>query len=101
MFRILQHFKVTADSHAVIFTSGATESLKLVAETFDFGSCSKTGTFKIGLPENDSECLFFFFQLCILCSSIFVYIQIKLFFKEKHLIFQFFTNQTFIGLLTY
>ncbi|VDD86748.1 unnamed protein product [Enterobius vermicularis] len=53
LFRILQHFKVTADSHAVIFTSGATESLKLVAETFDFG--------------------------------------------KKHLIFQFFTNQTFIG----
>ncbi|XP_043480906.1 molybdenum cofactor sulfurase [Leptopilina heterotoma] len=35
-FRILEHFNVSSDEYSVIFTSGATASLKLVAETFEF-----------------------------------------------------------------
>lgn len=35
-FRILNFFNTTADEYSVIFTSGATQSLKIVAETFDF-----------------------------------------------------------------
>ena len=33
---ILDHFHTTQEEYSVIFTSGATASLKLVAETFDF-----------------------------------------------------------------
>ncbi|XP_071489916.1 molybdenum cofactor sulfurase-like [Diadema antillarum] len=43
-FRILKHFNTTAEKHTVIFTSGCTGALKLLAETFDWtgqtGSCS-------------------------------------------------------------
>ncbi|XP_055341218.1 molybdenum cofactor sulfurase 3-like [Paramacrobiotus metropolitanus] len=35
--KILAHFKTDASSYSVIFTSGATASLKLVAENFAFG----------------------------------------------------------------
>lgn len=35
-FRILNFFNTTSDEYNVIFTSGATQSLKIVAETFDF-----------------------------------------------------------------
>lgn len=35
-FKVLQWFNTTSDEYSVIFTSGATASLKLVAETFDF-----------------------------------------------------------------
>ncbi|XP_011498068.1 PREDICTED: molybdenum cofactor sulfurase 3 [Ceratosolen solmsi marchali] len=34
--RILDHFHTTQDEYSIIFTSGATASLKLVAETFTF-----------------------------------------------------------------
>ncbi|KAG4068768.1 hypothetical protein HA402_002459 [Bradysia odoriphaga] len=35
-FRILSFFNTTSDEYSVIFTSGATQSLRTVAETFDF-----------------------------------------------------------------
>lgn len=37
-YKIVNHFNTTTDEYSVIFTSGATASLKLLAETFDFGS---------------------------------------------------------------
>lgn len=41
-FRILQHFNTTSNEYSVIFTSGATEALKAVAENFEFsGNTSK------------------------------------------------------------
>lgn len=36
-YKILSSFNTTTDGYSVIFTSGATAALKLVAETFDFG----------------------------------------------------------------
>ncbi|XP_057668674.1 molybdenum cofactor sulfurase 3 isoform X1 [Diorhabda carinulata] len=36
-FRILQHFNITNDDYSFVFTSGATQSLKIVAETFNYG----------------------------------------------------------------
>lgn len=42
LFRILQHFNTTSNEYSVIFTSGATEALKTVAESFEFsGNTSK------------------------------------------------------------
>eukprot|EP00038_Savillea_parva_P028571 m.65858 g.65858 ORF g.65858 m.65858 type:complete len:918 (+) comp8319_c0_seq3:88-2841(+) len=38
--RVLRHFGVTPETHTVIFTSGATASLKLVVESFAFGNDS-------------------------------------------------------------
>ncbi|XP_014225318.1 molybdenum cofactor sulfurase 3 [Trichogramma pretiosum] len=35
-YRVLEHFHTTQDEYSIIFTSGATASLKLVAETFNF-----------------------------------------------------------------
>ena len=35
--RILEHFKTTIDEFSIIFTSGATAALKIVAETFQYG----------------------------------------------------------------
>lgn len=35
-YKILQNFNTTTDDYAVVFTSGATASLKLLAENFDF-----------------------------------------------------------------
>ena len=40
-YRILQHFNTTAQNYTVIFTSGATGALRLLAESFDWqGKCS-------------------------------------------------------------
>lgn len=39
-YKLLNWFNTTSDEYSVIFTSGATASLKLVAETFDFGDSS-------------------------------------------------------------
>lgn len=36
-FRVLQHFNTTADEYHIVFSAGATASLKAVAECFDFG----------------------------------------------------------------
>lgn len=36
-FQVLQHFHTNADDYHVVFTAGATASLKTVAECFDFG----------------------------------------------------------------
>ncbi|XP_048219619.1 molybdenum cofactor sulfurase [Perognathus longimembris pacificus] len=38
-YRILAHFHTTLDDYSVIFTSGSTAALKLVAETFPWVSC--------------------------------------------------------------
>ncbi|ELT90808.1 hypothetical protein CAPTEDRAFT_166504, partial [Capitella teleta] len=40
-FRILQHFNTTLDEYSVIFTSGCTASLKLIAESFQFSGTGK------------------------------------------------------------
>lgn len=37
VYRVLHHFNTNIDEYNVIFTSGATAALKLVAESFDFG----------------------------------------------------------------
>ncbi|XP_077993874.1 molybdenum cofactor sulfurase-like [Glandiceps talaboti] len=37
-YRVLQYFNVTPETHSVIFTSGCTGSLKLLAESFDWSS---------------------------------------------------------------
>ncbi|XP_061413417.1 molybdenum cofactor sulfurase isoform X1 [Lethenteron reissneri] len=37
-YRILQHFKASPDEYAVVFTSGCTAALKLVAESFPWSS---------------------------------------------------------------
>lgn len=37
-YKVLGSFNTTTDDYSVIFTSGTTASLKLVAETFDFGN---------------------------------------------------------------
>ncbi|CAO1377562.1 unnamed protein product [Diamesa serratosioi] len=44
-FRILHHFNADPKNYSVIFTSGATASLKLVAETFQFSSENDEGSF--------------------------------------------------------
>ncbi|EEZ98196.1 molybdenum cofactor sulfurase 1 [Tribolium castaneum] len=36
-YQLLAHFKTTPDEYSVVFTSGATASLKLVAENFKYG----------------------------------------------------------------
>ncbi|XP_050504607.1 molybdenum cofactor sulfurase 3 isoform X2 [Diabrotica virgifera virgifera] len=36
-FRILQHFNTTDEEYTLIFTSGATQSLKIVGESFNYG----------------------------------------------------------------
>lgn len=48
IFSILDHFHTTPDEYSVIFTSGATGSLKLVAETFDFKSDGNVSTNQFG-----------------------------------------------------
>ena len=40
-YDILRHFNVTADEYTVIFTSGATGALKLIAESFPWTNASK------------------------------------------------------------
>lgn len=54
-YKILKWFNTTSDEYSVIFTSGATASLKLVAETFDFGD-SSTSTFSY-LRDNHTSVL--------------------------------------------
>ncbi|XP_064644455.1 molybdenum cofactor sulfurase-like [Lineus longissimus] len=65
-FRILQHFNTTPEEYSIIFTSGATASLKLLAESFDFvGDLSqRSGTRSLdsdetavlkNADENDTE----------------------------------------------
>ncbi|PNF26660.1 hypothetical protein B7P43_G06816 [Cryptotermes secundus] len=45
-YRVLQHFNTSLNDYSVIFTSGATHSLKLVAESFDWiGSTTKNDKF--------------------------------------------------------
>ncbi|KAJ6623591.1 Molybdenum cofactor sulfurase 3 [Pseudolycoriella hygida] len=57
-FRILSFFNTTSDEYSVIFTSGATQSLKIVAETFDFrdGCTDENGMFCY-LQENHTSVL--------------------------------------------
>lgn len=54
-YKILNWFNTTSDEYSVIFTSGATASLKLIAETFDFGD-SSDGDF-IYLRDNHTSVL--------------------------------------------
>ena len=42
--RILHHFNTTQDDYSVIFTSGCTAALKLVAESFNFESGNRSQT---------------------------------------------------------
>lgn len=52
-YKILSHFNTTTDEYSVVFTGGATASLKLVAETFDFGAA---GSF-VYLRDNHTSVL--------------------------------------------
>lgn len=52
-YQILKHFNTTTDDYSVVFTSGATAALKLVAETFDFG---ENGSF-VYLRDNHTSVL--------------------------------------------
>ncbi|CAH1186804.1 unnamed protein product [Phyllotreta striolata] len=54
-YRILQHFQTTSDEYSIIFTSGATESLRVVAETFDYGNIQR-GNF-VYLQNNHTSVL--------------------------------------------
>lgn len=54
-YKILNWFNTTSDEYSVIFTSGATAALKLVAETFDFGD-SSNGHF-VYLRDNHTSVL--------------------------------------------
>lgn len=54
-YKILKSFNTTSDEYSVIFTSGATASLKLVAETFDFDDTS-TSSF-LYLRDNHTSVL--------------------------------------------
>jgi molybdenum cofactor sulfurtransferase len=52
-FRVLSHFHVTSDQYQVVFTSGATSALRIVADCFDFGVRSSdcvAASFSDGLP---------------------------------------------------
>jgi molybdenum cofactor sulfurtransferase len=50
--RVLSHFHVTSDQYQVVFTSGATSALRIVADCFDFGvrSSDCVAAFSDGLP---------------------------------------------------
>lgn len=52
-YKILRHFNTTTDDYSVVFTSGATASLKLIAETFDF---NENGSF-VYLRDNHTSVL--------------------------------------------
>ncbi|XP_055304058.1 molybdenum cofactor sulfurase 3 [Sitodiplosis mosellana] len=54
-YKVLEWFNTTSDEYSVIFTSGATASLKLVAETFDFDD-ENTGSF-LYLQDNHTSVL--------------------------------------------
>ncbi|XP_026825788.1 molybdenum cofactor sulfurase isoform X2 [Ooceraea biroi] len=47
-YRILSHFNTSPDEYSVIFTSGATASLKIVAEGFRFAESDDNGTEHVG-----------------------------------------------------
>ncbi|XP_011702725.1 PREDICTED: molybdenum cofactor sulfurase 3 [Wasmannia auropunctata] len=52
-YRILSHFNTNPDEYSVIFTSGATASLKIVAESFRFRTSENNGTAKMS-PHSGS-----------------------------------------------
>lgn len=43
---MLSTFNTTTDNYSVVFTTGATGALKLLAETFDFGNGEQSGCFR-------------------------------------------------------
>ncbi|XP_027207990.2 molybdenum cofactor sulfurase isoform X1 [Penaeus vannamei] len=55
--RILDHFNTTADEYDVIFTSGATQALKIVAEHFNWHGSEETCTENgdINISKNNPE----------------------------------------------
>ena len=57
--RILKHFNTTPEEYTVIFTSGCTGALKLVAESFDFYgnhcSCCHGNTVHDGKQETSND----------------------------------------------
>lgn len=54
-YKILSSFNTTTDEYSVVFTSGATAALKLLAELFDFGT-EETGCF-LYLRDNHTSIL--------------------------------------------
>ncbi|XP_040288286.1 molybdenum cofactor sulfurase isoform X2 [Bufo bufo] len=56
-FRILQHFNASPEDYSVIFTSGSTAALKLVAETFPWTSrsSSNAGSYFCYLTDNHTS----------------------------------------------
>lgn len=52
-YKVLNHFNTTTDEYSVVFTSGATAALKLVAETFNF---DENGSF-VYLRDNHTSVL--------------------------------------------
>lgn len=48
LYRVLNHFGVDASIYSVVFTASTTASLKLIAESFDFGN-------GVGVKHNDSS----------------------------------------------
>ncbi|XP_039281365.1 molybdenum cofactor sulfurase 3 [Nilaparvata lugens] len=55
-YRVLQHFNTNPEEYSVIFTSGATAALKIVAETYRFGDAGKNGKF-VHLQDNHTSVL--------------------------------------------
>ncbi|RZF34799.1 hypothetical protein LSTR_LSTR007851 [Laodelphax striatellus] len=55
-YRVLQHFNTNPEEYSVIFTSGATDALKIVAETYRFGNAGTTGRF-VYLQDNHTSVL--------------------------------------------
>lgn len=60
-YKILHWFNTTSDDYSVIFTSGATASLKILAETFDFGESTSASLASCGyfayLKDNHTSVL--------------------------------------------
>ncbi|XP_048514387.1 molybdenum cofactor sulfurase 2 isoform X2 [Athalia rosae] len=56
-FRILDHFRTNSDEYSVIFTSGATASLKLVSETFNFSEDGGANGHFVYLQDNHTSVL--------------------------------------------
>lgn len=55
-YRVLQHYNADPDEYSVVFTSGATAALKLVAESFMWDEDGQTGTFAY-LQDNHTSVL--------------------------------------------
>lgn len=53
---VLEHFNTNTEEYSVIFTSGATQALKLLAESFQFENGSKRGAF-VHLCDNHTSVL--------------------------------------------